>query len=227
MAYPECTYICSDHHEHGSGQSNAVHTNTWWQIQTSTDKYMVTHSGGNKQSSMRMRAGPGKSWPRRAAPRSGCSLVPAQIRLLDCCSHMSFHLWPLRSSARCHDNGPYRFSKARCHSNGPDCTILHAILRSKCIRDVTEHVGTLLTSYKLFLAKRSPSLKIALRETICKKLKRVPPLCVTSSECRALFRMENLALSKTLLWQIHGVESNDKRWHNKKNSRGVRNVLTK
>ena len=40
------------------------------------------------------------------------------------------------------------------------------------------------------------SLKIALRETICKKLKRVPPLCVTSSERRALFRVENLPLSE-------------------------------
>ena len=58
---------------------------------------------------MRMRAGPGKSWPRRATPRSGCSLVRAQIRMLDCCSHMSFHLWPLRSTACCHDNGPYHF----------------------------------------------------------------------------------------------------------------------
>ena len=92
---------------------------------------------GNKQSSMRMRAGPGKSWPRRAAPRSGCSLVPAQIRMLDCCSHMFFHLWPLRSTARCHDDGPYHFSTARCHGNRPDCTIFHAILWSKCIRDVT------------------------------------------------------------------------------------------
>ena len=101
-----------------------------------------TFSVWNKQSSMRMRAGPGKSWPRRTAPRSGCSLVPAQVRMLDCCSHMSFHLWPLRSAARCHNNGSYHFSTARCHGNGPDCTILHAILRSKCIRDVTEHVGT-------------------------------------------------------------------------------------
>ena len=66
---------------------------------------------------------------------------------------------------------------------------------------VVEHF---LTSYKLYLAKRSSekmfseewcSLKIALRETICKKLKSVPPLCVTSSECRALFRVENIALS--------------------------------
>ena len=32
------------------------------------------------------------------------------------------------------------------------------------------------------------------RETFCKKLKSVPPLCVTSSECRALFRVENLPL---------------------------------
>ena len=102
---------------------------------------------------MRMRPGPGKSWPRRAAPRSGCSLVPAQIRMLDCCSHMSFHLWPLRSTARCHDNGPYHFSKARCHGNGPDCTILHAILRSKCIRDVTEHVG-IVHHYCLHLSRR-------------------------------------------------------------------------
>ena len=39
-------------------------------------------------------------------------------------------------------NFPACFSTARCHGNGPDCTILHAILRSKCIRDVTEHVGT-------------------------------------------------------------------------------------
>ena len=35
----------------------------------------------NKQSSTRMRAGPGKSRPRRAAPRSGCMQPgPAQIR---------------------------------------------------------------------------------------------------------------------------------------------------
>ena len=95
-----------------------------------------------KQSSMRMRARLGKCWPRRAAPRSGCSLVLAKIRMLDCCSHMSFHLWPLWSTARCHDNGLYHFSTAHCHGNGPDCTILHAILRSKCIRNVTEHVGT-------------------------------------------------------------------------------------
>ena len=39
-------------------------------------------------------------------------------------------------------NGPYHFPTACCHSNGPECTILHAILRSKCMRDVTEHVGT-------------------------------------------------------------------------------------
>ena len=50
---------------------------------------------------MRMRARPGKSWPRHAAPRLRCSLVPAQIRMLDCCSHMSFHLWPLRHRAKC------------------------------------------------------------------------------------------------------------------------------
>ena len=34
--------------------------------------------------------------------------------------------------------------------------------------------------------------------TSCKKLKSVPPLCVTSSECRALFRVENLHLSADL-----------------------------
>ena len=109
--------------------------------------------GIHKQSSTRMRAGPGKSWPRRAAPRSGCSLVPAQIRMLDCCSHMSFHLWPLWSTACCHDHGPYHFSTARCHGNGPDCTTLHAILQSKCIRDVTEHVGTLNFATLRFLAR--------------------------------------------------------------------------
>ena len=54
-------------------------------------------------------------------------------------------------------------------------------------------VGRFLTSYKLFLFDQV--IKIALRETLCKKLKSVPPLCVTSSECRALFWVENLALS--------------------------------
>ena len=107
---------------------------------------------------MRMRAGPGKSWPRRAAPRSGCSLVPAQIWMLDCCSHMSFHLWPLRSAARCHDNGPYHFSTARCHGNGPDCTILHAIFRSKCTRDVTEHVGRDCTDWHQLQQKSDSTL---------------------------------------------------------------------
>ena len=34
-----------------------------------------------------------------------------------------------------------------------------------------------------------------LPETFYKKLKSVPPLCVTSSKCRALFRVENLHLS--------------------------------
>ena len=66
----------------------------------------------------------------------------AQIRILDCCSNMPFHLWPLRSMARCHDNGLYHFFTARCDDNGPYCTILHAILLSKCMRDVMEHVGT-------------------------------------------------------------------------------------
>ena len=56
------------------------------------------YSWRNKQSSMKMPDGPGNSRPRRAAPGSGCILVPAQIRLLDCCSHMSFHLF-LRSVA--------------------------------------------------------------------------------------------------------------------------------
>ena len=71
-----------------------------------------------KQSSMRMRAGPGKSWPRRAAPRSGCSLVPAQIRMLDCCSRMSFHLWPLQSAARCHDTGRITFLRPAAMTTG-------------------------------------------------------------------------------------------------------------
>ena len=48
---------------------------------------------------------------------------------------------------------------------------------------VTHSCGTLFTSYKLFLAERSSekvtSLKIALRETICKKLK-VFHQCVSS-----------------------------------------------
>ena len=33
----------------------------------------------------------------------------------------------------------------RCPSSGPNRTILHAILRSKCMRDVTEHVGRFLS----------------------------------------------------------------------------------
>ena len=44
------------------------------------------------------------------------------------------------------------------------------------------------------------SLKIALRETFCKKLKSVPPLCVTCSECRALFRVENLPWSAKFMY---------------------------
>ena len=46
----------------------------------------------NKQSSTRMRAGPGKSRPRRAAPRSGCSPVQPKSEGLDCCSHMPLQL---------------------------------------------------------------------------------------------------------------------------------------
>ena len=44
------------------------------------------------------------------------------------------------------------------------------------------------------------SLKIALRETFCKKLKSGPPLCVNSSECRALFRVDNLPLHTWTTW---------------------------
>ena len=47
---------------------------------------------------------------------------------------------------------------------------------------VTHSGGTLLTSYKMFLAKRSSEKLLLwrslLRETFCKKLKRVPPLCI-------------------------------------------------
>ena len=41
---------------------------------------------------MRMRAEPGKSWP-RGHRGSGCSLVLAQIRMLVCCSHMPVDLF--------------------------------------------------------------------------------------------------------------------------------------
>ena len=46
----------------------------------------------NKQSSTKMRAGPGKSRPRRPAPRSGCSPVQPKSEGLDCCSHMPLQL---------------------------------------------------------------------------------------------------------------------------------------
>ena len=46
----------------------------------------------NQQSSPRMRAGPGKSRPRHAAPRSGCSPVQNKSEGLDCCSHMPLQL---------------------------------------------------------------------------------------------------------------------------------------
>ena len=39
-----------------------------------------------------MRVGPGKSRPRRAAPRSGCSPVQPKSEGLDCCSHMPLQL---------------------------------------------------------------------------------------------------------------------------------------
>ena len=58
-----------------------------------------------KQSSTRMRAGPGKSRPRRAAPRSGCSPVQPKSEGLDCCSHMPLQLalcwliWMLQGSS--------------------------------------------------------------------------------------------------------------------------------
>ena len=64
-------------------------------------------------------------------------------------------------------------------------------------RNVGKHtvVERFLTSYKMFLAKSDLQRRSSfLQETSCKKLKSVPPLCATSSECRALFRVENLHL---------------------------------
>ena len=111
------------------------------------------------------------------------------------------------------------FAKVSMSNN----TASHLVRATIRLPTFTQWWNTFLTSYKLFLAKRSSeklqiqqekwvvmssqkwiliflvgfvtSLKIALRETICKKLKSVPPLCVTSFECRALFRVENLALA--------------------------------
>ena len=79
----------------------------------------------NRQSCTRRRAGPQR--PRherrsregrgreRSCPDSACRIAVPTCQML-----ISFE---------------------RCPSSGPNRTILHAILRSNCMRDVTEHVG--------------------------------------------------------------------------------------
>ena len=46
----------------------------------------------NKHSSTRLRAGPGKSRPRRPAPRSGCRPVQPKSEGMVCCSHIPLQL---------------------------------------------------------------------------------------------------------------------------------------
>ena len=84
-----------------------------------------------------------------------------------------------------------------CHPKSCDSTMRYSH-RPHC----SHSGGTLQTSYKMFLAKKrssekfDTSLKIAFwRETFCKKSKAFHH-CVSSSECWALFRVENLHLSR-------------------------------
>ena len=95
---------------------------------------------------MRMQGRPGKSWRRRAACAHWGHDAAWFWPKYKCCIVVPKCLLSSRSTARCHDNGLYHFSTAHCHSIGPYCTILPAILQSKCMRDVTEHVGLFWTT---------------------------------------------------------------------------------
>ena len=70
--------------------------------------------------------GPRGPWTRAVLPR---------LRVQDCRSHMpdANFFWALPEQRA--------VDWALPEQRGPNCTILHAILRSKCMRDVTEHVG--------------------------------------------------------------------------------------
>ena len=68
----------------------------FWQGTVNLDDYDdergLSFNNVYQQSSTRMRVGPGKSRPRRAALRSGCSLVQPKSEGLDCCSNMPLQL---------------------------------------------------------------------------------------------------------------------------------------
>ena len=64
-----------------------------------------------------------------------------------------------------------------------------------CNKRIIPHSGGTLFNFLQNVSRKKRSL----RETFCKKLKSVPPLFVTSSECWALFRVENHHLSKRII----------------------------
>ena len=108
-----------------------------------------------RQSCTRRRAGPQRPrherqsregrWRERSCPDSACRIVVPTCQML-----ISFERketsWAntkndLSTARLTWKLASYR-STARCYGNGPNSTILYAILWSKCMRDVMEHVGS-------------------------------------------------------------------------------------
>ena len=103
----------------------------------------------NRQSCTRRRAGPQR--PRRerrsregrgrerSCPDSACGIV-----VPTCQMPISFERsgpWTVHGPPKRALDSP----RPAATGNEPHCTILHTILRSKCMRDVTEHVGMIFS----------------------------------------------------------------------------------
>ena len=111
----------------------------------------------NRQSCTRRRAGPQRPRrERRSREGRGRERSSPTPRVGLSFPHARFFWAKVESWAKTKERlvqGPLKSGPWTCSprpaatGNGPHCTILHAILRSKCMRDVTEHVGRYLFSW--------------------------------------------------------------------------------
>ena len=118
------------------------------------------------------------------------NVYKATLNVLDCL----LKKWENPRKARQFESFENKWKKICTHSGGTFFNFLQIVSRKRSSEKLTN-----FTSYKLFLAKRSSekltSLKIALRETICKKLK-VFHHCVSLA---LFFLVEHCFRSGTLL----------------------------
>ena len=117
--------------------------------------------GRHRQSCTRRRAGPQR--PRherrsregrgreRSCPDSACGIVVPKCQMLISFERKETSCLEQKHRATCARPRALYSPRPAATGNGPHCTILHAIFRSKCMRDVTEHVGTRVSLFELFL----------------------------------------------------------------------------